>query len=200
MRAHANKLVRRSSPKSSAQRGSSWAGGEVNAFFFPRGMEINSTRGVSGVRQRRRQPSKTALPSLTNRASALVGGSIFEAATAMEHFQTTASHPRAAFAPTMLCIVDTERSKRRTNTECGRFVSRNDGGCFMFFFCCKNASLSAHFPSSRLRDYYFQLLLGDFPHYLISGCSGKKFWRGGKHARPFARQQTLLRNHEHPFI
>jgi len=41
-------------------------GGEC---VFSRGMEINSAR--RGVRQRRRQPSKTALPSLTNRASAL---------------------------------------------------------------------------------------------------------------------------------
>jgi hypothetical protein len=52
------------------RRGQSERGERV---FFPRGMEINSTRGLRGVRQRRRQPSKTALPSLTNRASALVG-------------------------------------------------------------------------------------------------------------------------------
>lgn len=139
--AHTNKLVRRSSAKLSAQdqvglrgqRGeSSHTEREVSAFFREGWKLIR--QGGSGVRQRRRQPSKTALPSLTNRASALVGGSIFEAATAMEHFQTTASYPRAVFAPTMKSIVDTPRSKRRTVNAAGLFRETVAAvSCFFLF-------------------------------------------------------------------
>jgi hypothetical protein len=64
---------------------------------------------------------------------------------------------------------------------------------FRVFFCHrrhrKNASLSVR-ALSLARDYYFQLLSGDFPHYLILEKSFA------------AWQQTLQswHNHEHPFI